>query len=161
MANYTQIENLILEFLYSANLSASELQILLFLIRYSKGFHRSTTKASYSYISKGTGLSIATSKRAILKFLKMGIISEEYSPNGSSERVVRIEWSKLNALVVNPERSCGQIRYHIRIKTDHQEIKEEIKDKKEKNKKETSSQISLPKEREKTWEELNEEDFDD
>lgn len=161
MANYTKIENDILDFLYSVEMSASELQILIFIIRNTKGFHRSTMKAAYRFIVNGTGLSMATVKRIMAKFLKSGIISEEYEPNGSQERMIRIVVSKLSQHGINSEQNWYQTRYHIGIKTDHQEIKEEIKDKKEKNKKETSSQISLPKEREKTWEELNEEDFDD
>lgn len=126
---YTKIENNILEFLYSSNgLSPSELKVLLFLIRYTKGFNRDTVKASYSFIAKGVGCREETARKAIKKMIALELIKIEYPATGSAAQVVQIlykKWPRRNS--ANGLGEVGETAYPRLGEMAYQEIKEENK----------------------------------
>lgn len=127
---YTKIEHWLFDCLLSPELKDAELKIVLFLIRYTKGFQRNTVRASYSYISNGTGYSEATVKRIIKELIDKGILSVQYEASGSKARVFKFEYSRMTT-------RYGHVRPHdmvtddhdIMVTDDHQDIKEDIKDK--------------------------------
>lgn len=54
---FVRVANKLLEVIYSSNFNATQLKILLMIIRYTYGFNRKSHNLSITFISKGTGIS--------------------------------------------------------------------------------------------------------
>lgn len=126
---YTRLSNELMSFLCSCDLNATELKVLLFLIRYSKGFRRDTVRAGYSYIAKGTRCSERTVRRALKVLIEKGYVSVLHEHSGSAAQILKVMWSNMTI-------SCGQVcpydvvnSDHINVvNSDHQDNKEDNKD---------------------------------
>ncbi len=71
---YTKVENSFIKYLMTVS-KASQIKILLCIVRFTKGFHRVKTEMSVSYIVKYTGLSRRTVIRELTELEKNGIIN--------------------------------------------------------------------------------------
>ena len=71
---FTQIDNDLLETLYTSRLSGAEYSVMLFIIRQTAGYHRKSHELSAGFIAKGTGLNIRTVERTIDKLRKKVLI---------------------------------------------------------------------------------------
>jgi len=56
-SGYSPVSNELLEAIYQTTFNATQLKIILFIIRYTFGFSRKQHKISVNFISKGTGIS--------------------------------------------------------------------------------------------------------
>lgn len=136
---YTKIENWLLDFLYSSQLEHSELLVLIFLIRYTKGFNRDMARASTSYISQGTNLCENSVRRAMKNLIKKGYIEVAYEHSGSKAQILKvmyqsIEGSYTQRMSFHVPNECG-----INVPNEcTQDIKEYIKDKDIKDNKKAS-----------------------
>lgn len=90
ITGYTQIENIILEKIYSLRLTGGAFAVLLMIIRYTAGFHRNDCEMSYTYIQRGTNLSRSTVRNAVKKLLEIGIIYETECPQANKGRRIGI-----------------------------------------------------------------------
>jgi len=54
---YVRIANKLLEIIYSSNFNATQLKILLMIMRYTYGFNRKSHSLSITFLAKGTGVS--------------------------------------------------------------------------------------------------------
>lgn len=153
---YTKIENNLFDSMLKYDLTPAEFKVSMFLLRYTKGFNRETTRASYTYISFGTNLSVETVKRCIKSLIKKGLVDIAYEHKGSAAQVVKFMYIKMTTSCGQKSPHDGGKNDHINGgKNDHQDIKEDIKDI-HKRKERLSPNFTT-----KTWEELNQEDFDD
>lgn len=114
-SGYTKISHNLFKFLYSSDLNGSELKVLLFLVRYTKGFGRDSVSAAYTFIANGTNLSETSVKRAIKKLIKKGYITIEREHCGSAAQLVKIIWSNLTT-------SYGQKCTHHMVNSDHTNV---------------------------------------
>lgn len=132
---YTKIENDLLDFLYSNNLKVSELKVLIFIIRYTKGFNRDTTRASYGYIANGVGCTKESVRRAIKSLEKKKYIKIEYEAKGSAAQIIKLLynncWRSCTTSVVHGVQQAFDDNVQQAL---YQDIKEEIKDKEIKEK---------------------------
>lgn len=87
--NYTNIPNGLLETLFSSDLNASELKVILFIIRYTYGFHREFARLTVTFIANGTGLSIPTVKRALAILKKNNLAGISSNTEGYQVRYVK------------------------------------------------------------------------
>lgn len=127
---YTKIENNIFSYLYRNDLNASELKVLLFLIRYTAGFNRQTTRASYRFIAEGTNLSPETCRKAIKKLCGKNLIRVEYQAIGSKAQVVQVLYKNLTTLCTRVGGHEVQESEEYKVQElEDQDIKEYIKDK--------------------------------
>lgn len=75
---YTQVENSLISYLMTVA-KASQIKILLCIIRFTSGFHREKTELSASFIAKFTGYSRRTVVKELAELEKMGIITRKNS----------------------------------------------------------------------------------
>ena len=87
--HYTKINNDLLDFLACCDLTASELKILLFIIRYTIGFHRFEADLTNSFISNGTGIELRYVRRVLKKLADRGLIST-LEVSGQRRRTIRL-----------------------------------------------------------------------
>ncbi len=78
---YTPIANELLEAIYSFSFNATQLKILMLVMRYTYGFSRKEHAISLNFISKGTGISrrYVSSELNILISAKVIIIAKEHT----------------------------------------------------------------------------------
>lgn len=137
---YTKIENWILDCLYAADLEHSELVVLIFLIRFTYGFNRNTVKASIGFISHGTGLCENSVRKALKNLKNKKVVEVLYEHSGSNAQTLKLILQRNEFLCTHSMR--GNTTKECSINTTKectQEIKEEIKDKKEKKRKASPS----------------------
>ena len=75
---YTQVENSLISYLMTVN-KASQIKIMLCIIRFTSGFHREKTELSASFIAKFTGLTRRTVIKELSELEKMRIIKRKNS----------------------------------------------------------------------------------
>jgi len=127
---YTKIDNYVFAALVNNSLNASELKTLLFIIRYTIGFNRRTTRASYSYIAKGIGMSEDSVRIAIKNLIAKGYITIEYPAIGSKAQVVKLSYENLHTLGMKVlGNKVGEFSDEKVGEFSDQDIKENIKDK--------------------------------
>lgn len=164
---YTKIDNDLFSFLYSNELNASELKVLLFLIRYTKGFSRDTCRASLSYIAKGTNRSVETIRKSIKSLSEKGYISIEYPAIGSKAQVVKVLYKNccISYTRIVPH-DIQELEDVLIQGLYHQDIKEDIKDIHKRKEREkpifpTKNINEMSFDEAKEWKEkLSEEDWD-
>ncbi len=87
---YTPIANQLLEAVYGANFTATELKTILFIMRYTYGFSRKEHQFSLTFISKGVGVSKRYASSAIAKLIedKVLIVVKEHTDTQS--RIIKL-----------------------------------------------------------------------
>lgn len=127
---YTKIDNAVFAYLFNNNLNASELKTLLFLIRYTAGFNRATTRASYGYIAKGIDMSCDSVRLAVKSLINKGLVFIEYPAAGSKAQILKISYENLHTLGMKVLTGyIGESSDNNVGESSHQDIKEYIKDK--------------------------------
>lgn len=87
---YTSISNELLEAIYRRKFSASQLKIIIFIIRFTYGFNRKTASLSNSFISSGTGIHEITVSKEVSALLKDNVLKLYKKPSFHSSRVIGI-----------------------------------------------------------------------
>lgn len=71
---YTLIANELLEQMYSRKFSASQIKILLLVIRFTYGFNRKSASLSNSFVSAGTGLHEVTVSKEVSALIQDNVL---------------------------------------------------------------------------------------
>ena len=87
---YTSIANELLEQLCRRRFSASQLKILLLVIRFTYGFNRKTAALSNTFISAGTGMHEITVSKEVGTLLRDNVLKLYKNPSFHSSRVIGI-----------------------------------------------------------------------
>lgn len=87
---YTSIANELLEQLYRRRFSASQLKILLLVIRFTYGFNRKTAALSNSFIAAGTGMHEITVSKEVGTLLRDNVLKLHKKPSFHNSRVIGI-----------------------------------------------------------------------
>ena len=87
---YTSIANELLEQLYRRRFSASQLKILLLVIRFTYGFNRKTATLSNTFIAAGTGMHEITVSKEVGTLLCDNVLKLYKKPSFHNSRVIGI-----------------------------------------------------------------------
>ena len=87
---YTSIANELLEQLYCRRFSASQLKILLLVIRFTYGFNRKTAALSNTFIASGTGMHEITVSKEVGTLLRDNVLKLHKKPTFHNSRVIGI-----------------------------------------------------------------------
>lgn len=87
---YTSIANELLEQLYRRRFSASQLKILLLVIRFTYGFNRKTAALSNTFIAAGTGMHEITVSKEVGTLLRDNVLKLHKKPTFHNSRVIGI-----------------------------------------------------------------------
>ena len=87
---YTSIANELLEQLYRRRFSASQLKILLLVIRFTYGFNRKTATLSNTFIAAGTGMHEITVSKEVGTLLRDNVLKLYKKPSFHSSRIIGI-----------------------------------------------------------------------
>jgi phage replication O-like protein O len=87
---YTTIANELLEAIYRRKFTASQLKILMFIMRFTYGFNRKTASLSNSFISNGTGIHEITVSKEINTLINDNVIELHKKPSFHDSRVIGI-----------------------------------------------------------------------
>ena len=87
---YTSIANELLEQIYRRRFSASQLKILLLVIRFTYGFNRRTATLSNTFIAAGTGMHEITVSKEVGTLLRDNVLKLYKKPSFHSSRIIGI-----------------------------------------------------------------------
>lgn len=87
---YTSIANELLEQIYRRRFSASQLKILLLVIRFTYGFNRKTAALSNTFIASGTGMHEITVSKEVGTLLRDNVLKLHKKPTFHNSRVIGI-----------------------------------------------------------------------
>lgn len=87
---YTSIANELLEQIYRRRFSASQLKILLLVIRFTYGFNRRTATLSNTFIAAGTGMHEITVSKEVGTLLRDNVLKLHKKPTFHNSRVIGI-----------------------------------------------------------------------
>ena len=87
---YTSIANELLEQFYRRRFSASQLKILLLVIRFTYGFNRKTAALSNTFIASGTGMHEITVSKEVGTLLRDNVLKLHKNPTFHNSRVIGI-----------------------------------------------------------------------
>lgn len=87
---YTSIANELLEQIYRRRFSASQLKILLLVIRFTYGFNRKTAALSNTFIAAGTGIHEITVSKEVGTLLRDNVLELYKKPSFHNSRVIGI-----------------------------------------------------------------------
>lgn len=87
---YTSIANELLEQLYRRRFSASQLKILLLVIRFTYGFNRKTATLSNTFIAAGTGMHEITVSKEVGTLLCDNVLKLYKKPSFHNSRIIGI-----------------------------------------------------------------------
>lgn len=87
---YTSIANELLEQIYRRKFSASQLKILLLVIRFTYGFNRKTAALSNTFIAAGTGMHEITVSKEVGTLLRDNVLKLHKKPTFHNSRVIGI-----------------------------------------------------------------------
>ena len=87
---YTPIANELLEAVYMSEFTATELKMLLFVMRYTYGFSREEHQFSLTFISKGIGISKRYVSMSAAKLIEDNILTVIHTHSGTQGRVVKL-----------------------------------------------------------------------
>lgn len=99
--SYTKVPNTIYDSLLQQPLTASQLKTVMFVIRKTAGWGKSSDLISYGQIEKGTDLSRRAAIRAVGSLVGMGILKVKKRDGGKNEMSVNepAKWSELVSCV--------------------------------------------------------------
>lgn len=140
---YTQIDNEILSAIYSSKLTASQIKILLFILRQTCGYHQKGRRLSSSYISANTNIELRYVKLCLKKLINCNILKKTGTETNTNVIEINFDTSswKINTEVVcktpctaDHPNSGPQDTEDSGLQTTHikKEIKKNIKKEKEK-----------------------------
>ena len=87
---YTSIANELLEQIYRRRFSASQLKILLLVIRFTYGFNRRTATLSNTFIASGTGMHEITVSKEVGTLLRDNVLKLYKKPSFHNSRIIGI-----------------------------------------------------------------------
>ena len=87
---YTSISNELLEQIYRRRFSASQLKILLLVIRFTYGFNRKTATLSNTFIAAGTGMHEITVSKEVGTLLRDNVLKLHKKPTFHNSRIIGI-----------------------------------------------------------------------
>jgi phage replication O-like protein O len=87
---YTSIANELLEQIYRRRFSASQLKILLLVIRFTYGFNRRTATLSNTFIATGTGMHEITVSKEVGTLLRDNVLKLYKKPSFHNSRIIGI-----------------------------------------------------------------------
>lgn len=87
---YTKIANELIEAIYQTSFNATQIKILLFVIRYTYGFSRNQFKISASFLSKGTGISKRYISAELNKLIACNVIHVVRNYTVTESRIIEI-----------------------------------------------------------------------
>ena len=87
---YTSISNELLEQIYRRRFSASQLKILLLVIRFTYGFNRKTAALSNTFIAAGTGIHEITVSKEVGALLRDNVLKLHKKPSFHNSRIIGI-----------------------------------------------------------------------
>ena len=87
---YTSIANELLEQIYRRRFSASQLKILLLVIRFTYGFNRRTATLSNTFIAAGIGMHEITVSKEVGTLLRDNVLKLHKKPTFHNSRVIGI-----------------------------------------------------------------------
>ncbi len=88
--SYTAIPNHIYERLLKTSFSKIELKIILFVIRYTFGYHRDDTPLSLSFISGGTATDKRRVSESVKNLIEKHILVETKAPTFNAPREIKL-----------------------------------------------------------------------
>lgn len=89
-AGYTPISNELLDAIYRTNFTATELKVLLFILRYTYGFSRKECETSLTFISKGVGISKRYISSTVSKLVDDNVLVIVKEHTDIQSRVIKI-----------------------------------------------------------------------
>ena len=104
--NFTQVPNAVLEQTYKSNLNGSQIRILLFVLRYTSGFHREYHDFSIKYVSKGTKLSDRQVQRELSNLINRNMIIVRKDESGKAPRILGINMNTSEWINVEKQESA-------------------------------------------------------
>ncbi len=113
---YTPIANELLEAIYSAEFNATQLKIVLCIMRYTYGFSRKEHGLSISFLATGTGVS----KRYIIfelqRLIDSNVVTVVQTQIGTKARILKInkrytEWDFTKSCQLGVKNSSGEERF--------------------------------------------------
>ena len=143
---YTSIANELLEQIYRRRFSASQLKILLLVIRFTYGFNRKTAALSNTFIAAGTGIHEITVSKEVGTLLRDNVLKLHKKPTFHNSRVIGINKdyeSWRNHLELAEALSVSEIFDRV-SETDETELADTL------TKKENLTNTTVKKEKEKT-----------
>lgn len=87
---YTSIANELLEQIYRRRFSASQLKILLLVIRFTYGYNRKSASLSNTFIASGTGIHEITVSKEVGALLRDNVLELYKKPSFHNSRVIGI-----------------------------------------------------------------------
>lgn len=130
---YTMLSNEILEKVYQSDFNATQLDIILLLLRYTYGFNRETAPLSITFISNGIGKDRDFTAKQIRNLQKMNVIKSittqkgitkelKFNTNFDEWTIVQKDYSA-KELWSNKTVNYGLIEPSTMVLLDHQENK--------------------------------------
>ena len=109
----TDIANELLEVIYSSGFHATQLEIILCILRYTYGFHRKEHELSINFIAQAIKRHKITVSQEINEMIKSKILIQTSPPSFNSTRKISInknyeEWILNNALTVSTEHTVSE-----------------------------------------------------
>lgn len=123
---YTVIDNLLLEAIYKCDLNATQLKILLFIIRATYGFHKKEFEMSLSFISKGLNKDKSMVSKELSKLIDRKIVIVYKKNDSKKSRSLGIQkdtkkWIKNSVGVVKNDNSCQKQQLRV-VKNDNSTV---------------------------------------
>ena len=87
---YTRIANELLEVIYSTNFNATQLKIVLCIIRYTYGFSRISHNISISFLSKATGVSKRYISDELKKMIDNKVVTVIQEHSTTTSRILKL-----------------------------------------------------------------------
>ncbi len=87
---YSKIANELLEAIYQTSFNATQLKIILFVMRYTFGFSRKQFKISVNFISKGTGISKRYISSELNKLIESNVVKIVKNHTVTESRIIEI-----------------------------------------------------------------------
>ena len=93
--SFTKFPNMLLNGLISAQFNATQIKVILCVIRYTFGFHRDSHLFSLSFLEKATGTSKRYLSDQVNKLIKMNVLIEVAKYNQSKAREMKVNLSSI------------------------------------------------------------------
>lgn len=87
---FTRLANELLTMIYSTNFTATELKILLLIIRFTYGYSKKSTDLSLTYISRGIGVSKRYVSSSLSKLIEDKVVIVVREHTDTQSRVIGI-----------------------------------------------------------------------
>lgn len=126
MNGYTRIENRLIDWLLEQDISARQMKLVLFVLRYTVCFHREFAELSLSYIEKATGILRRNAQTDIKMLVEKKILRERFDGQKrylSLGTVLEIENSKKETVLNSENTSVLDFENRTVLNSENKEIK--------------------------------------